>query len=366
MDETPKPAVEKEITLRDLVLRVQAAICFLFRKWRWVLLFIIVGLASGIAYSLLKAPRYLATISFVTDTGKPAGTDLSAYAGLAAKFGLDLGTGNNGGNDLFAGANIFDLMGTRLMLQNTLLTRVTIDGKQDLLINEFIASENLKHKWRNSSFCDGLSFSLDSSALTRSQNKAIAEICKLIRKEYLSFPDKDKSSNNLTLMSVNFLSRNEQLSDLFLTNLVNNVGSYYVNTTTSRSRANLAVLNKQLDSVRTQLYGAMSNVASFQDRNLNLVREAPRVQQQKSSLRMDVNSAIYQQLVGAVETARMNLQKETPLFEIVDSPVLPLEKKKPGLILCILVGAFLGGFGGCLLLLVRRFYKHLMYPEPAA
>jgi len=359
MDEAPKPVAEKEITLRDLVLRIQAAICFLFEKWKWVLLCGVVGLALGISYSLLKAPEYLATISFVTDTDKPEGSNMSAYAGLAAKFGLDLGMGN-GGNDLFAGANIFDLMGTRLMLQNTLLTPVEIEGKRDLLINKFIEVDGLKRKWRNKPFHTGLTFALDSSTLTRSQNKVIAEICKLIRKKHLSFPDKGKSSNDLTLMSVNFLSKNEQLSDLFLTNLVNNVARYYVNTTTSRARANLTVLTRQLDSVRAQLYGAMSNVASFQDRNLNLVKEGPRVLQQKSSLRMNVNSAIYQQLVGAVETARMNLQKETPLFEIVDSPVLPLEKKKPILIVCIVVGAFLGGLLCCLALLIGRFYRKLM------
>lgn len=362
MAEAPKPVVEKEITLRDLVLRVQASIRFLLAKWRWVLLCAIVGIAIGIGYFLLKAPKYLATISFVTDTDKAAGSDMNAYAGLAAKFGLDLGM-NAGGNDLFAGANIFDLMGTRLMLENTLLTRVEIDGKKDLLINKFIQVEGLDRKWRNKPFHMGLSFSMDSSGLTRSQNKVINEICKLIRKDYLNFPDKEKSSNDLTLMSVNFLSKSEALSDLFLTNLVQNVASYYVNTTTRRARANLTVLNKQLDSVRSQLYGAMSNVASFQDRNLNLVREAPRVQQQKSALTMNVNSAIYQQLVGAVETARMNLQKETPLFEIVDRPVLPLEKKKPVLILCILVGAFMGGFLSCVALLIHRFYQRLMHPE---
>jgi len=365
MKENANSVTEKEITLRDLVLKLQASVRFLFRAWKWIGLSVIIGIAIGIAYSILRAPEYLATISFVTETDKQGGSDMSAYAGLAAKFGLDLGM-NDGGNDLFAGNNIYDLMGTRLMLQSTLLTPVEIDGKKDLLVNKFIAVENLKRKWGNKPFHDGLSFSLDSGVLTRSQNKVIAEICKLIRKKYLNFPDKTSGPNTLSLMTVNFTAKNEQFAALFLTNLVNNVAQYYVNTTTEKARRNLSVLNRQLDSVQNQLYGAMSNVAMFQDKNLNLVRVAPRVQQQKGSLRVDVNSAIYQQLVGAVETARMNLQKETPLFEIVDTPVLPLEKKHPGFVICSIVGAFLGGLLACIFLLAGRFYRKLMYPDIAA
>jgi uncharacterized protein involved in exopolysaccharide biosynthesis len=237
------------------------------------------------------------------------------------------------------------------MLQSTLLTPVEIDGKKNLLVNQFVDMENLKRKWGNKPFHDGLTFSLDSVTLTRSQNKVIAEICKLLRKKYLSFP------------TVTFAAKNEQFAASFLTNLVNNVAQYYVNTTTGVARRNLNVLTRQLDSVQNQLYSAMSNVATFQDKNLNLVRVAPRVQQQKGSLRVDVNSAIYQQLVGAVETARMNLQKETPLFEIVDTPVLPLEKKHPGFIICGIVGAFLGGLLACALLLFSRFYHKLMHPD---
>jgi len=364
MKENAKSVAEKEITLRDLVLRLQASVRFLFGAWKWVALSVIAGIAIGVVYSVLRAPEYQATISFVTDTGKPGGSDMSAYAGLAAKFGLDLGM-DDGGNNLFAGNNIYDLMETRRMLQSTLLTPVEIDGKKDLLVNQFVEMENLKRKWGNKPFHDGLTFSEDSVTLTRSQNKVIAEICKLLRKKYLGFPTKTSGPNDLSLMTVTFAAKNEQFAASFLTNLVNNVAQYYVNTTTGLARRNLNVLTRQLDSVQNQLYSAMSNVATFQDRNLNLVRVAPRVQQQKGSLRVDVNSAIYQQLVGAVETARMNLQKETPLFEIVDTPVLPLEKKHPGFIICGIVGAFLGGLLACTLLLVSRFYHKLMHPDMA-
>lgn len=361
MTEKSKP-VEQEITLRDLIGRLQLSIRFLLKKWKVILLCVIIGLALGVAYALLNVPEYVATTTFVTDTEENGGAGISAYAGLAARFGLDMGL-NNGGNGLFSGDNIYDLMETRRMLQNTLLSVVTIDGKKDYLINKYIEVENLKKKWENRPFRTGLSFDMNSTVLTRSQNKVIAEICKLIIKKNLDFPLKSKAGSSSSLMAVTFTSKNEQLSALFLTNLVNNVAKYYVNTVTQKARASLGVLSKQLDSVRTQLYGAMSSVASFQDKNFNLIRQQPRVQQQKSSLRMDVNSAIYQQLVTAVETAKMNLQKETPLFEIVDSPVLPLEKRRPSLIICIVLGAFLGGVCSCLMLLANRFYKRLMTPE---
>lgn len=350
---------EKEISLRDLLIKIQMAVQFLFSKWKIVLIGAIIGLAGGLSYALFKAPTYLASVSFVIDIDQNGSSAMSSYTGLAARFGLDLGSTSTS-NSLFTGDNIYDLMKTRRMLTSTLLTPVAVNGKSTMLINLYIQMERLREKWKNKPQLRDIRFESDSASLSLNQNRVIYYICNAIVKNNLQFPSTSSTSNQSSLMSVDLISKNEQFSALFLTNLIDNVERYYVATMTQKARTTLNEYSRQLDSVRVQLYGEMSDVASFQDRNLNLIREAPRVKQQKSSLRMSVNSAIYQQLVTGVETARMNLQKETPLFEVVDKPVFPLEKHKPGKLLFALVGVILGTLVVSGWLLCRRFYVNLM------
>jgi uncharacterized protein involved in exopolysaccharide biosynthesis len=251
------------------------------------------------------------------------------------------------------------------MLQNTLLTPVNIDGGRILLVNRYIDAERLRKKWDNPRW-RAVTFRVDSlslangRALSLNQNAVLNNICKRIVERNLKFPAASSSDINKSLLSVSFVSSDEQLSYQFLTRLINNVADFYVETKTKRAKASLDVVEKQLDSIKNQLYGAMSNVASFQDKNLNLVRQGPRVAQQKSSLRLDVNSAIYQQLVTGVETARMNFQKSVPLFQIIDTPVLPLDRNVPNKWLYALLGFFLGCIlsAGCIS--IRQLYHHVM------
>lgn len=346
-----------EISLKELLKHFIGTIRFLFSKWKVIFICAVIGMLGGLTYVLLSPTQYVATIDFVTDTDQNS-VGMSSYAGLAAAFGLNIDNGSIK-NSLFSGDNIYDLMKTRRMLTNTLLTPVNIEGKRTLLIDRYIQMKNLKKRWASNPHLKNISFDRDSTEYTKYHNQIISSICKSLIKDNLQFPN-ESGSNNSSLMSVTLASPDEQFSALFITNLIENVGCYYISTTTKAARNTLNVLNLQLDSVRNQLFGAMANVASFTDKNLNLIRQAPRVQQQKGTLKIQVNSAIYQQLISAVETAKMSLQKETPLFEIVDQPVLPLDKRNPGLVLWAFIGLFIGTVLSCVCLLLPRLYESVM------
>lgn len=348
----------EEISLRDILLKLQEWTKYLVGKWKWITLFAIIGILLGLTHAFLTKPQYTATITFVTDT-KGQSSAMSAYAGLAAQFGINMG-GSGATNDLFNSDNIVDLMKTRLILQKTLLTPVTVKGKQTLFINWYASIEKTLRKkypsWDTLSFDPPAGIAPGGSyTFNRVQNTAIETVGDFIRGDLVN--------KNNPIMEVSFTSPDELFSQKFLETLIQNMGQFYIATKTKRARENVAILQKQLDSVRNQLYGAMGSVASFQDLNPNLVRDLPRVQQQKSSLKVGVNSAIYQQLVTGLEAAKMTLLRETPLFEIIDEPVLPLEEKKSNKVKWAIAGALLGIFLSAGWLLMRRIYKEIMTSE---
>jgi uncharacterized protein involved in exopolysaccharide biosynthesis len=86
------------------------------------------------------------------------------------------------------------------------------------------------------------------------------------------------------------------------------------------------------------------------------VRRAP-----SARLQVDVqaNTAILTELVKQSELAKVALRKETPLIQVIDQPILPLEKEFLGKAMGIVIGGILAGFLTVLVLIMRRIVKQI-------
>jgi uncharacterized protein involved in exopolysaccharide biosynthesis len=58
--------------------------------------------------------------------------------------------------------------------------------------------------------------------------------------------------------------------------------------------------------------------------------------------------------------SKVSLRKETPLVQLIDRPILPLQKEKLGRIKSFVLGGFLAGFLTVLYLVFGRLYKNLV------
>jgi uncharacterized protein involved in exopolysaccharide biosynthesis len=84
------------------------------------------------------------------------------------------------------------------------------------------------------------------------------------------------------------------------------------------------------------------------------------VPSQRKQVDVQANSAIYTEVVKNLEIARGMLQRETPLIQIIDQPVLPLANDKTGKFKALLTGGILGAIIGIFLIAVRKAYKKLI------
>ncbi len=100
------------------------------------------------------------------------------------------------------------------------------------------------------------------------------------------------------------------------------------------------------DSVRRALNLAITGVASSVDANPNTnpARQVLRVPSQSRQVDVQANQAILTELVKNLEISKVSLRKETPLIQVIDRPILPLEKEKLGKLRGLLTGGLLGGF----------------------
>lgn len=313
-----------DILLSDVLKKFSGMLKYILSRWVTVVLAGIVGGLLMVGYSIFQKLTYTATCTFVLEESGKAGM-LGQYAGLAALAGVNVDNGESG---LFQGDNIFQLYRSRLMIQKTLLSTANFDGKKEMLIERYIAFNDLRAKWKKDNI-DNIRFDGDPEHFDRKQDSIITDITKVFNKKYLSVGKPDKK---LSIIQVDVKSKDELFAQNFLNKLVENVNLFYVQTKTKKSYQNLMILQHQADSVRNVLNSQIGGVASAIDAepNANPLFQSLKVPSQRKQVDVQASTGVYAEIVKNLEIAKIGLRKDTPLIQIIDEPVLPLENNKMG------------------------------------
>ncbi len=345
-----------DLSLKELILNIRKWIAFIFSKWKLILILTVAGGVAGYFYGKSKPTLYQAESTFVLDEGKASG---SALSGLAF---LGMG-GDNSSAGLFSSTeNIMWLYKSRLMLHKTLLSQVNYKGAKRLLIDIFLDENGLRekvdkvHLLKNIGFKEGTP--VDSLNAEQS-NVMLACIGMLKGEEYLRVLETSKAEN---LITISFKSRDEQFSKLLTEVLVNNVNQYYIETKTKKTNEEIKVLERKADSARMMLNTNMYEVASSVDAvpNANPLKATLRVAPQRKKVDVDAATAMYVELAKNLETRRMALAQETPLIQIVDGPVYPLDVIKPSSVKLGIIGAILFAVLTSVILILVKWYRNII------
>ena len=344
-----------EISLKELIDKAKEWYSYLLSQWKIIVLAGIVGATLGLTYSLITKPVYTATLSFVVEDEKSGGGGLGSALGLASSLGLDMGGGSS---SMFSGSNLIEFFKSRKMVEQTLLTPVTVEGKRISLAEMYIQNKKWREKWEGKPQFTNLQFSpnIDRAQFTRDQDSILGAMYSSLAKSSLLVSQKDKK---ISIISIDMKSESELFAKYFTEALAKNVSDFYVATKSKKARLNMAVLDKQTDSIRRELNGAITGVAAANDNTFGLnpalnVRRAPSARRQVD---VQANTAILTELVKQSELAKVTLRKETPLIQIIDRPILPLEKESFGKVIGFLMGGVLAGF----LVILGLILKRLLY-----
>jgi uncharacterized protein involved in exopolysaccharide biosynthesis len=316
-----------EISLKELIQKIKEWVAYLKTKWKLIIAISAIGGILGIVYSIISKPKYKALMTFVLDESQSNGGGMSSAMGLASSFGIDIGS--SGGAGMFSNANILELMKSRYVVEKTLLNSVYINGRQLSLANYYIEFKGLRNKWSKDLTIKNLQFPPNSNRTQFSlqQDSILEKISSEIIKNDLTIAQKDKK---VSIISVEVKTENELFSKLFCEQLAKETSDFYIETKSKKSRLNVEILQKQTDSIRGELNGAIAGVASAMDNvfNLNSALSSKTAPSKRRQVDVQANTAILTQLVAQLELAKVNLRKETPLIQVIDQPILPLTIEK--------------------------------------
>jgi len=357
MTEYQQAQPDEEISLKELIAKFSELYHYALSQWKTIALAGTIGALLGLGYSFIKKPVYKAEFSFVLEDEKTGG--LSGALSLASQFGLDIGGAGGGG--AFAGDNLIQLMKSRTMVQQALLSPLEVKGKKQSLFNYYIDFNDLRHDWSDEPQLSGITYPIhaNSAKFNRQQDSILTDLHKDLIKNHLSVSKFDKK---LSVINVEVKSTNELFAKAFAEALVAQVSRFYVDTKTQKSAKNLAILQHQADSVRQRLNAAIGGVALANDANPNLnpTMQVLRVPSQQRQVDVQANTAILTELVKNLELAKLALRRETPLIQVLDKPVFPLEVDKVGKLKGLVLGGLLAGILMVVGLILKRIIKSII------
>jgi uncharacterized protein involved in exopolysaccharide biosynthesis len=339
-------------SVRDLLVLLKNTCKFLFSKWKIILVIsALVGFLGGFL-ACKKQMQYVATVSFALEDEKNTGSNLM---GFASQFGFDL---SSSGGGVFSGANLIELMKSRMVVEKTLLKMVDYNGKKIALADLFIEYKGLREKWEENKSLATISFTNDwqREKFDIVKDSIFGLFYNDIIKETLKVSQPDKK---ISIIVVDVKSHNEKFSKFFAEMLVEVVSDFYVEIKSKKAKSNFEILQHQTDSVRNELNAAISGVAVAGDNtfNLNPALNVKRVPSIRRQVDVQTNSAILTQLIQNLELAKVTLRKETPLIQVIDKPILPLKKVKPSVLTSTVLYSVVGGIFVCIFLIGYNWIK---------
>ncbi len=308
---------------------------FLLNNWQKLAIMGFMGALLGLGYAFTKKDTYTASTTFVVEDSKSSGGGIASA--LAGQFGLDLG-GLAGGNGVLQGDNVLELLKSKSLLKQALLT--PFDSAQNLnLADKYASDYGYTEKWaNNSSIGKVIHFSSNNS---RVEDSLMHIIMKRISEKELSISKPDKK---LSLFQLQITTRNEIVSKLLCERLLKVSADFYIDTKTKRVRGNVERLQTRVDSIKNILNKKTSSAV---EANSQLLDVNPAFAQNKevnveiSGRDKMVQATIFAELTKNLEASKTALLQETPTIQVVDAPEFPLKKNDTSFILSLIAGAAL-------------------------
>ncbi len=343
-----------ELSLLKIIDTIKPVVRTLRVESKRISLIFALAFLIGFVYSYyFKTVLYKSELTFaIEDNTGSSANPLSGALGLASSIGLDIGGGSS---SMFASSNLIELFKSKRVVTDALLKTFSSSNKltyADYFIhhskegagNRDVAIKNkisyINYKLGENKLADSLLMILHKYIITQSLN-----VNQLDRK--------------ISIIKVSFTFSDESFAKMFCETLVNEISTFYIETRSKKAKQNVEILERQVDSVRSELNNALAGVAQANDNtfNLNSALNINRVPSSRRQIDVQANTAILTELVKNLELGRLALRKETPLIQIVDNPNFPLERIGQKKIISGIKVALLSTLIYSFFLIVFMYYK---------
>jgi len=325
---------------------------------KWKLLLIVGFLAGigGIIYAYLQKPKFESRLTFALDAGSGDGA-LSAAMNLAARFGL----GSSAGQSMFDGDNILEIMKSRRIVEDVLLSVDTfVENKPTTFINYYLEIAGIRKLLDAKPYLKDINFpaGIQKPELTYRQDSILNNI-------YLDFIttniSAERPDKKLSIYEVRVKSLNEKFTKAFTDRLIERTTNFYVDITSKKEKETLEILEKRVASLKDNVSGSIDIKSASQDANLNPAFAAAQAPVLKEQYNVMAYGEAYKEMFKTLEMARYQYLKKIPLLQIIDNAGYPMKKIKQGKLKTGIMFSIIAVFVSIFIIWVMSLFKKEPY-----
>lgn len=196
-----------------------------------------------------------------------------------------------------------------------------------------------------------ISLSVEPIIITKEESDIIEAISECINTE-----QDFKKSNK-------FIIRVEMQDPLVVaqvtSSVVKNLTKYIIEYRTKKAKTDLNFVEKSTFQAESKYLEAQQKLAVYKDRNKNVILSSVQVEEEKLQSEFDLAFSVYSALAKQLEQAKIKVQEETPVFNVMDPAQIPLKKSNPNSILTLFLLLLIGGFIGVGIVFLKLYLKKI-------
>jgi hypothetical protein len=342
---------KQTVSSTEVYTNIRTFFSFVVKKYPLIIGLTLLGGVAGFGAYFIQKPRYEAISTFIVEEKQ---SSLGSLSGIASQFGFDLG-GISGGGGIFSGDNILDILKSKNILQDVLLSALdTASNPSETLADRYILLAKKDKAWKNTRLHD-INFSGDHSKLTRLQDSALNIIYLELTKKHIS-ADRMNRKGSIIKLSVNF--PDESFAIELNKRLISSAIELYTQIKTGTGQENINRLQRRADSLLLLLNSKTYVAASSQILDGNPGVKAAIAPVEIASRDKSVIAAIYSEVIKNLEASKLLFSQQMPVIQLLDAPGQSLfDNRKPKFVLTI-IGAFIFGFLTLLGITATYFLQH--------
>lgn len=337
-----------EIQLKDILIKLSEYKTYLFRKKFVIIAISGFFLVLGIVFAISADKKYTAELTFVVEGQQGSGGNLGAMSGVASQFGFDIGSSSRA---TFSQNNILELLKSRGVVEAALMQNRKVNKTNDLLIEHYLYLNKIKDSWKKNKDIIPVSF---HEILTQDNDSVSGDVWRSIIEDKLVV---ELQSDDANIINLSYTSVNDEFAKIFVEALIEQMSEMYITYQTAQASNTLSFLNNRADSVFIELEIAEEEFAKVKDINQRIVKASGRLKELQLMRRVEVLNAMYLEIVKNLELSKLTLLNQTPIIQIIDKPILPLQVEAKSITALGLLGAFLGGFLSLFFFIFRKLFK---------
>lgn len=329
--------IEDSNSTNDMLYNIRLFMQYVHKRFWLLKITLLLGIIAGVAYYFIQKPKYEAICTFILEE-RSAGS--GGLAGLASQFGVSLGDLGSGGS-IFAGDNILNILKSKKVVRQVLLSPVNIDSDSSKSLADYYLGTIEAHDSQQQIFSLSSSrLGITEDNMTAFQDSILNSIYNKLIEENIST---EKVSRQGTIIKVQVTAEDDVFARLMSEGLVNEASRLYLNIRVGSAQENINKLQKRSDSLLLLLNNRTFHAAVSQPLDINPGIRSAVVPVEIANRDKTIVATLYAEVTKNLEASKLLLAQQTPVIELLDRPEQLLHNNKRSLIFLLFVSLSAAG-----------------------